>query len=172
MITYNQAFDYYHAIYRMIRFLTHFKREDYIELDRLRIWDFYFLFPEQVHKISLKREETEIRELRKRFIKSKDNPYNQVFDNKKIFERLRPYQITALQCLASYGIINKELLRQNRVSIISETLLNEYSNKFEQMSYTEQNVIALMTLYFADISLFGEDGLKNRTQLMVSRYDV
>jgi len=172
MIIYNQAFDYYHAIYRMIRFLTHYKHSEFIELDRLRIWDFYFLFPQEVHRITLTKTDNDIRELRKRFIKEKNNPYNQVFDNKKVFEKLRPYQLTALQCLASYGIIDKALLKENRVSIISESLLKEYHSEFEPLSYTEQNVIALMTLYFSDISLFGPDGLKSRTKLMISRYDV
>ncbi len=172
MIIYNQAFDYYHAIYRFIRILTHYKREQYIEVDRLRIWDFYVLFPEQVHTISLKKSETTIRELRSRFIKPKNNPYNQVFDNKKVFEKIRPYQIIALQCLASYGIIDKSLLEKNRVSVISPELLTTYSAKFDELTYTEQNVISLMTLYFSTISMFGPDGLKHKTKLMISRYDV
>lgn len=172
MIIYNQAFDYYHAIYRIIRLLTHFKHEEFIEVDRLRIWDFYLLFPEQVHTISLKKDEVEIKKLRNSFIKPKNNPYKQVFDNKKVFEKLKPYQFTALQCLASYGIINKELLKENRVSIISKDLLNDYNANFEDLSYTEQNVISLMTLYFTNISLFGPDGFKSRTKLMVSKYDV
>lgn len=171
MIVYNQAFDYYHAIYRIIRFLTHFKRGEFVEVDRLRIWDFYMLFPDQVHSIKLKTDEKEIRDLRKRFIKQKNNPYNEVFDNKKVFEKLKPYQITAIECLASYGIINKELLKEKRVSIISEKLLKDYNAKFEDLTYTEQNVIALMTLHFSTISMFGPDGLKSRTQLMVSKYD-
>jgi hypothetical protein len=171
MIIYNQAYDYYHAIYRIIRLLTHIKRDEFIEVDRLRIWDFYLLFPEQVHSITLKKNEDQIRELRKRFVKPKNSPYNQVFDNKKVFEKLRPYQFSALQCLASYGIINKSLLRENRVSVISPSLLNDYNGKFEELSYTEQNVISLMTLSFSTISLFGPDGLKSRTKLMVSKYD-
>lgn len=171
MIIYNQAFDYYHAIYRMIRLLTHYKRDEFVEVDRLRIWDFYLLFPEQVHSISLKKGDEDIREMRKKFVRQKNNPYNQVFDNKKVFEKLRPYQLTALQCLASYGIINKELLKENRVSVISEKLLLDYNAKFNELSYTEQNVIALMTLYFSTVSLFGPDGLKRRTNLMVSKYD-
>ena len=171
MIIYNQAFDYYHAIYRLIRLLTHFKYEKYVEVDRLRIWDFYLLFPEQVHSISLKKDDQDIRELRKRFVKPKNNPYNQVFDNKKVFEKLRPYQLTALQCMASYGIINKDLLSENRVSIIAEDLLSEYNQRFEELTYTEQNVITLMTGYFSQISMFGPNGLKSRTKLMVSKYD-
>ena len=172
MIVYNQVFDYYHAIYRLIRLLTHYRKSAYIEVDRLRIWDFYLLFPDQVHFITIKQGEEEIRQLRKRFLKQKDNPYNKVYDNQIVFERLKPYQLSALQCLVSYGLINRELLRENRVSIISAELLLEYNAKFEDLTYTEQNVIALMTLYYSDISLFGPDGLKSRTKLMTSKYDV
>jgi hypothetical protein len=45
MIIYNQAFDLYHAVYRMLQLLTHFNKKEYVEVDRLRIWDFYVLFP-------------------------------------------------------------------------------------------------------------------------------
>ena len=171
MIVYNQAFDYYHAIYRMIRLLSSYSREQFVELDRLRIWDFYFLFPEQVHQITTKQNEDGVREIRKRFIKPKNNPYKQVYDNKKLFEKIKPYQLSAIHCLASYGIIDKEQLALNRISVISEDRLKEYNNKLEELSYTEQNVIMLMTSYYATISLFGPDGLKARTHLMVSRYD-
>ncbi len=172
MIVYNQAFDYYHAIYRMIRLLTHVKKDSFVEVDRLRIWDFYLLFPEQVHTISLRERDKEIKDLRARFVKQRNNPYNQVFDNKKVFEKLRPYQQTALQCLASYGIINKDhLLKENRVSIISREILKDYEGRFEELSFTEQNIITMMIHHFSSISMFGPDGLKSRTKLMVSKYD-
>jgi hypothetical protein len=171
MIIYNQAFDYYHAIYRIIQLLTHYKRDEYVEVDRLRIWDFYLLFPQQVHNIRLKREEKDIKDLLKRFVKKNINPYNDVFDNKKVFEKIKPYQLTALSSLASYGLISKELLKENRVSIISNNLLEEYSSKFEELNPTEQNIVAIMTSHFSTISMFGHDGLKNRTHLMESKYD-
>ncbi|SEB21549.1 ABC-three component system middle component 5 [Pedobacter hartonius] len=171
MIVYNQAFDYYHAIYRMIRLLTHVKKDNFVELDRLRIRDFYLLFPEQIHTITLKEGDKDIKELRARFVKQRNNPYNQVFDNKKVFEKLRPYQLTALQCLASYGIINKDLLKEGRVSIISQEVLKDYEGRFEDLSFTEQNIITMMVYHFSSISMFGTDGLKSRTKLMVSKYD-
>jgi hypothetical protein len=155
----------------MIQLLSHFNRKDYVELDRLRIWDFYLLFPDKVHQIKLKRPENDIKLLIKRFIKEKDNPYNEVFDSKKVFEKIRPYQMAALNCLASYGVINKDLLKENRVSIISNETLRSFQVKFEDLSDKEKNVIAIMTSHFYYISMFGVDGLKDRTGLMESRYD-
>jgi len=171
MIIYNQAFDLYHAVYRMLQLLTHFNKKEYVEVDRLRIWDFYVLFPSKIHEIKLKRSESDIRKLLKQYVSKKENPYDIILENRKMFERIRPYQISALHCLASYGIIDKELLKENRVSIISKKLLEDYTNKFEELSAKEKNLIAILTSHFYNISMFGADGLKDRTNLMVSKYD-
>ena len=79
--------------------------------------------------------------------------------------------MAALNCIASYGIIDKALLNQQRVSIINKDILTKFINNFEGLSPKESNVIALMTSHFNQISLFGTDGLKDRTKLMESRYD-
>jgi hypothetical protein len=104
-------------------------------------------------------------------VSKKENPYDVILENRKMFERIRPYQISALHCLASYGIIDKELLKENRVSVISKKLLEDYTNKFEELSAKEKNLIAILTSHFYNISMFGADGLKDRTNLMVSKYD-
>lgn len=171
MIIYNQAFDLYHAVYRMLQLLTHFKKNEYVEVDRLRIWDFYLLFPNKIHEVKLKRDEGDIRKILKSYIAKKENPYEIILENRKMFERIRPYQISALHCLASYGIIDKELLKDNRVTIISKELLQDYTNKFEELSSKEKNLISILTSHFYNMSMFGVDGLKDRTKLMVSKYD-
>jgi hypothetical protein len=171
MIVYNQAFDLYHAVYRILQLLTHFKKNEYVEVDRLRIWDFYLLFPSKIHELKLKRDEGDIRKILKNYISKKENPYEVILENRKMFERIRPYQVSALHCLASYGIIDKELLKDNRVSIISKELLQDYTNKFEELTPKEKNLISILTSHFYNMSMFGVDGLKDRSKLMVSKYD-
>lgn len=171
MIIYNQAFDLYHCIFRILNFLNRFNPSDIIEVDKLRIWDFYFLFPNKVYDIRLKQNESDIRKLRKQYIKQTNNPYEIIFEERKIFEKLKPYQLSALNCIASYGIVNKEMLTQQRINIENKELLNEYISKFGELSPREKNVISLMTSHFYNISLFGKDGLKSRTNLMESKYD-
>lgn len=102
MIVYNQAFDLYHAIFRILHFLNRFQAGDIIEVDRLRIWDFYLLFPNKINDIRLKQYESEIRKIKKEFIKDSDNPYEMITDERKIFERIKPYELNALNCIASY----------------------------------------------------------------------
>jgi hypothetical protein len=171
MIVYHPAFDLYHSVFRLLQILTHFKRKGYVEIDRLRIWDYYLLFPEKIHSIRLTKEEADIKKLIMEFIPKSENPYEQILDDRKMFEKIKPYQLTAIKCLASYGIINKSFLNENRVTIISKDILKEHVSKFETLSVKEQNVISLMTSHFSQISMFGPTGLKARTKLLESRYD-
>lgn len=172
MIIYNQAFDLYHCIFRVLHLLNNIKKEDVLEVDRIRIWDFYLLFPEKIHEIRLKQDEKTIRQIRKQLIKITNNPYEKINNNKKIFERLNQYQISALNCIASYGIISKDNLILNKVSIINKDILDDYISKVIDVSQSQTNVISLLTTYFYDISLFGSDGLKSRSNLIESKYDV
>jgi hypothetical protein len=171
MIVYNQAFDLYHTIFRLLHFLNKFENEDVIEIERIRIWDFYLLFPSKIHEIRLKQNESDIRRLRKEFFKDSNNPYEKITENRKIFEKLKPYHIAALNCIASYGIIDKSFLNQQRISIIDKNILVEFVERFDELSPKERNVISLMTTHYNQISLFGPDGLKNRTNLIESKYD-
>ncbi|RJP61629.1 MAG: hypothetical protein C4539_19765 [Ignavibacteriales bacterium] len=171
MIIYNQAYDLYYAIFRLLQFLNRFEEESIIEVERFRIWDFYYLFPYKILSIKLKRNESEIRKVIKNSIERSQNPYEKITDERKIFEKIKPYQIAALNCIASYGIIDKSILSQQRISIINKNILNDFVSKGEELSAIEKNVINLMTLYFNQIPLFGTDGLKSRTNLMESQYD-
>src|SRR5690606_33574901 len=101
MIVYQQAFDLYHAIYRIINILGNFKYADTIELDRLRIWDYYLLFPNKLKNISLKRDEQDIKKLINNYISKEQNPYEVILNDRKMLEKIRPFQMGALKYLAS-----------------------------------------------------------------------
>lgn len=171
MLVYNQAFDVYHCVYRMVSILSYFDRGDSVELDRLRIWDYYFLFPHEVQQIRLKRDEKDIKALIQNVIKAKENPYNQLIDGRKVFEKIRPYQMNALKCLVSYGIINSDYLTTNRIQKVSPELLKKHEERFVKMKETERNVMKLMTSHFYLMSMYGDYGLKQRTGLLEYKYD-
>lgn len=171
MIIYNQAFDLYHAVYRMLQLLTNFNKSEYVELDRLRIWDFYLLFPSKIYDLKPKQNEKDFKARLKQFTVKKDNPYERVYNDRKVLEKIKPYQISALHCLASYGIIDKELLLMERVSIISREVLKEYTDKFEELSARERNIITILVSHFYNIEMPGKNGFKARTNLLESRYD-
>lgn len=170
MIVYHQAFDLYHTAYRMIQLLTYFKRGEAIEVDRLRIWDYYLLFPIEMQRIKFTAEEKDIKEYIVQYITkgTKNNTYEIILDNRKMFEKIKSYQLSALKSLASYGIINIDYIVSENVTAISDELLQTHVSLFEPLSVTEQNTIKLLTSHYYLMSL---RSLKEKTNLIEYRYD-
>ena len=171
MIIYQQAFDLYHSIYRIINILGNFKYADSIELDRLRIWDYYLLFPNKLKSISLKRDEKDIKNLINNYISKEQNPYEVILNDRKMLEKILPFQMGALKYLASIGLIDKDYLKNNRISKISDEVLQELRQITAELTPQEKNTISLLTGHFFYIPLIGKDGLKSRSNLLDSRYD-
>ena len=168
MIVYNQAFDTYHCLYRIITILVYYKGET-LELERLRIWDFYVAFPREISSIRFgtKPEDRAIKKL----FPFKENPYEKIINPKKLFDRMQPYQVNALKTLASLGIINKDFLKLNQIIFLDKGMLKEFYKEFEELPEREKNIIKIMTSYFHQMPLYGEKGLKSRTNLIEHRYD-
>lgn len=171
MITYNPAFDLYHCIFRMIHIIQRLDDNDCLEVDKIRIWDFYVLFPSKTYTIMIRRNEEDLKSWRKRYIDKTKNPYEYNGDNRKLFDRLRPYQMTALSSLASYGIIDKRHFLNKEIMISNRTLLNKFIEKTGVLPQTESNTLSFMSLFSKSMSMLGIYGLKSRTNLMESKYD-
>lgn len=171
MITYNPAFDLYHCIYRMAHIVQRLDDGESFEIDKVRIWDFYLLFPAKLYDVSVKQTEKGIREARKSYIDNTKNPYEYSGDNRKLFEWIRPFQLSALNCLVSYGILSKDDYLNNRVSVANRTTLDAFIEKAGCFSPHEQNVLSFLSIFSRKMSLTGVDGLKARTKLLESKYD-
>ena len=165
MILYNNAFDLYHTI------LSKIEKDKVIEIDRIRIWDYYLLFTNEIFNIKPRKNKKEYNQLLKELNIKKNNPYQQIYDQRKTLEKIKPYQLSALNCLASYNIIDKEYLLKEEVKINSFDLLKRYTQSAGDLSDREKNIITIMTSFFRDISLIGNNGLKERSNLMESKYD-
>lgn len=168
---YTPAFDPFNAIYRILSILQHFDMEKEVEVDRIRIFDFYLLFPYKTAKITMGKDDVEIKTMRTRYIKSKETPYNFNLNDRKLYERLRPYQMIALSHLASYGLIDPQRLLQQKVKILNPDLMREVISKLDAMSADEQNTLSWLSISFRTLSLNGPHGLKSRTHLIESKYD-
>ena len=151
---YVPAFDPFHAIYRMLNILKRFDGNEMVEVDRLRIYDFYLLFPFQANKNSLK-----------------ITPYNYISNSRRLFERLRPCQMIALSHLASYGLIDPKMQLQQKVSVADADKMQQVMSQLDEMSPEESNVLSWLMLSFRNTPLNGVDGLKHRTKLIESKYD-
>lgn len=166
MLIYHPAFDIYNCVFRMLQLLTHMKQGE-IELDRLRIWDFYLTFPNEARNISYPNSLSELKGI---FKKKSSNPYEDLIDPKRIIERMKSFQLSALKCIASYGLIDSKLLSKNIVRRTEKEIPKELSDKFTELTIEKANIIKLI-VGFWELPLYGKYGLKDRTGLIEFKYD-
>ena len=170
MITYNPAFDLYHSIYRLAHIIRKMDEGKPLEIDRVRIWDFYLLYPVQLNHVSLKIDEKEIREARK-LLKLKETIFDYKGDIRKLFEWIKPFQISALGCLVSCGILNKEEFEAGSVMVANQDKLQAFVESAGDVSEHERNILKFLNFLFSGMPLTGSYGMKYRTKLLESKYD-
>lgn len=168
---YNQAFDLYHTLFRLLHILNKYDVNEKVEVERLRVWDFYLLFPNKVHSIRIGGCEYQEVRVQRKLISKVDNPYNTVSDGRKFLERQRPYQMAALNYLASLGIIAAENLLNQEVVLLNREKLNSILANIGKLTTQENNTLSWLSINFRIFPLNGPKGLKDRTGLLISKYD-
>lgn len=163
MLVYHPAFDIYNCAFRMLQLLNNMKSIE-VEFDRIRIWDFYLTFPNEARRITFPQD---LLELKKIFKDKPDNPYEDLIDPRRIMERMKPYQISALRYLTSYGLIDSNLFLKNIVKRTDEKLPQELEKRINETTIEKENIIKLVQ-GFSNLALWG---IKERTGLLEFRYD-
>ncbi len=164
MLVYQPAFDIYHTIFRSLKILLYGKKE--YELLRLRIYDFYYLFPAEFEGMTFPNE----LRLFKKYYKNFANPYNQILDKKRIFERLEPIQNVAYNCLLAYNFIDKKSYEMNLLKLIKNNIPPQLFESVTESNALDSEILSLLC-NFDYLPLFGHRGLKERTNLMETKYD-
>lgn len=167
---YNPAFDLYHSIFRMAHIAAKLDDGESLDVDKVRIWDFYLLFPDKVYNIHLRSDEEKLKAYRN-IIKKQNNPYDYHGNNRKLFEWIKPVQVSALGCLVSCGMLDKEKYEEGRVCVGNRGVLTDFFQKAGTITQRERNVLSFMSFLSRAMSMTGEYGLKSRTELLESKYD-
>lgn len=165
MLIYNQAYDLYHTMFRILQIME--KTEDVIEIDKLRILDFYLAFPSEL---------MEIRSFRgfkkyEKYIKAEKNKYERVIDRKRLFFKMEHIQLSAIKALISYGIFDAEEFKKGDIKKTYEKLSDDLLSRIQSANEENPNLITLITGSLASMNLFGHLGLKERTNLIEFKYD-
>lgn len=155
----------------MLHILSKYDVNEKVEVERLRVWDFYLLFPNKIHAIRIGGCEYQEARTQRKFVSKVDNPYNTVYDGRKFLERQRPYQMAALNYLASLGIIATEDLLNQEVVLLNQEKLNSVLINIGELTTLEKNTLSWLSINFRTFPLNGPKGLKNRTGLLISKYD-
>lgn len=165
MLIYNPAYDIYHTMYRIL--LLSSRIVNSIEIDKLKILDFYYVYPTELldikKPVGFKKYE--------KFLKPEKNKYDRVNNPKRIFYKMNSIQYQAMKILVAYGYLDSESFENGMVKITKKSLEKEFQATLEKSIELNINLITLLTGPFAAINLYGHLGLKERTGLIEFRYD-
>lgn len=164
MLIYHPAFDAHHCVFRLLKLVAHLND---IEVSKLRILDFYVVFPGEVSKIRLN-DAHQIKKTASGLLNIFHGPVNAI----QTFRDMHDLQMAAINTLIASNIIDGT---KAELGIIHRTTspLPDLSVKADYLESLEQeNIIFNYILNgLADLPLNGADGLKHRTGLMEFRYD-
>jgi hypothetical protein len=164
MLTYHPLYDPFHCIYRLLLLSKYIK--DNCSIQRIRIADYFLLFPHQLKDITFPKKFIKL----KKYINNIPMQYEVINSKIRIFAELTNIQDMALNILVSKNIIDYDNFNQDIFNLTPNFLKNMQhlspstpTDKIEWVSI----LIEFLTVY----ELNGPDGIKNRTGLGEYRYD-
>lgn len=167
MLIYHPAFDASHCSYRILKILSKISLDKSIEKDRIKIIDFYMVFPKQMRSIRFPQN------LGARKIRSELDKINDSYRPCR-----SPFLIQQKMSIIQDKVLNS-LVTNEYLSYISSK--NEYTqgSKFSHLAlsnslfsnFINKDLENLILDFFINCPLNGKDGLKDRTALMEFRYD-
>lgn len=165
MLVYSQAYDLYHTMFRILQIME--KASQNMEVDKVRILDFYLAFPSELLEIKsfvgFKKYE--------KFIKADSNTYERVIDRKRLFFKMEHIQLSAMRALISYDLFDAKEFKNGKLKRSNVPLAEKLFTRIQSANNENQNLITLITGPLASMNLYGHLGLKERTNLIEFKYD-
>lgn len=166
MLLYHPAFDFHHSLFRLLLLVEGLEGKS-IEPERLRIFDFYFLFPHEITFIRVAKLQVPLK------LKFSNYPqYEAISNPAKVFYRLEPVFENSLKTLVAAGILVSETKKKASVVYrsafaVPKALEVALANRKQESA----DVIQFLTSELYPFPLQGPDGLKARTNLLPSKND-
>lgn len=161
-LVYHPAFDPYASILRIIRiFQANPEPHEYL---KIRILDYYVLFPELLEKIRLTtslRSTVRAAKFESRF------PYDRLPSGIVLFERMETSFEAAVQTMVSTKMLS--YIDDSNIIVPAKIPPDLYERAANLNSQEQELTDVLLSL--GEIPLLGPGGLKDRTKLMDYRYD-
>lgn len=168
-LSYQAAFDPFHAMYRNLRILDAIDRSKSLFVDHIRILDFYLLFPFKISSIRMTPQHRKFRAVATEY--EDRRPYGEEPDSTQVFARMRPMQIAALETLAKKQIVDATELKNGKVLRSDTSLPPELAKRIEGANASEPKLMEAISALGSEYPLLGTSGLKDRTGLLEHRYD-
>lgn len=168
-LTYNEAFDPYHAAFRFFRLHLACDITNRVPFDTIRILDFYLLFPFRLQSMKFFDDDKGWRKVSKAYLEKA--PYGAMPDDAAVFSRMEPFQRTAASSLVMSGYLTPDAWDRNEVQFTEEAIPDVLRFRCAELNTRMQDVVEILCQIRARYPLGGRDGLKDRTGLLEYRYD-
>ncbi len=166
MLIYHQRNDVFHCMFRILS-IIHLLDGKKIEVDRLKIIDFFFVFPHLISEVKLPRAKGSVG--LKKEAKTFTVPYENLPSNKILFSEMGDFQLQALDILRSKEII--EFLGGGWLTVGSSFYNETIKTLVADNKLTSRFFYNELVKVLFGCTLHGNNGLKSKTGLMEYRYD-
>ena len=153
MIVYHPIYDTNHCLIRTLKILRYLKKDSY-EKGRIKIYDYFFLFPCETAHISLPRKYSKYKKI------CTPNRYNKVHDVRNTFLQLDEAQEMTYRTLVAFGFFETDLILNG---IIKPTGIQIPNGLLADLTGIEIDYMELVANYFETIQL---DDLRRKTKLI------
>ena len=163
MLRYHPVHDPHHAAFRFLRLLVE-RPERKLEALKLRILDFYLLFPAEIESIQFPNQ---IRRWKTRF-RAESNKYFSTVSRFSVFHQMQEPQEFALLSLEAREVVN---CSDDYISLNLGNVPSDIEKKARRRNEEQEDLVYFLVEHLADFELHGNDGLKRRTGLAEFKYD-
>ncbi|MDD3181320.1 MAG: hypothetical protein PHD48_00715 [Alphaproteobacteria bacterium] len=168
-LSYQPAFDPFHATYRLLRLRESVLRFVSLPKDHLRILDYYLLLPFRIDSIRLQQQHRKYRKLSDSYAYAR--PYGEIPEDRILFNRMSSIQTAALETLAKTGLISREKYDIGIVAATLKDLPNDLALRVAEDNTNQFDLMDFLQILGTQYELLGANGLKGRSGLMEFFYD-
>jgi len=166
MIIYHPRNDVFHCMFRMLSIINILNGKR-IEVDRLKIIDFYFSFPHLLADTTIPRVAGGS------YVKSESKkisvPYENLPNRKILFSEMGDFQLQAIDVMRAKGLI--ELTSDGWIHEGEQFGLESIKKLVDSNNLTSKKYYQEIVNVLVKCELYGDKGLKMKTGLMEYRYD-
>jgi len=166
MLLYHPYKDSNHCTFRILSIML--KHDNEIPLDKLKILDFFYLFPHFLKEIKPWPRDLSAF---KKYLKDFDKPFENTPNKKKLFFDMENVQNQALMQLASRGIMSVERLKKGFVKLDASKLPEPILEQINNDDFNGGAVLKILVEGLCNSPWSGSGGLKMRSGLMEYKYD-
>jgi hypothetical protein len=166
MLEYHHLYDPNHCSFRILQFLLQSEAST-IEIDKVKIFDLYYLFPILLSDVVLPKQHLQLKPL----IKSMPLQYENIPNPVLLFSILEEIQNSVISHFAVNNILDANELADGLIKLNIKNVPSELIEFINKHRYSKEEWFNMLIKLIIEMPLSGLKGLKQRSGLKEYRYE-